>query len=91
MTPCRPAFVIAALLSTSTLSHSEPVDYTKQIAPLLENYCVDCHGADDPDGEFVTETYTALMKGGKEGLAIKPGNSSESMLVKFLEGHSGRG
>jgi len=72
-------------------THAQTVDYTKQIAPLLDAYCIDCHSADDADGEFVSETFAALMKGGKEGVAIVPGKANDSMLVKFLEGRSGRG
>lgn len=75
----------------TTITHAQSVDYTKQIAPLWDTYCVDCHSADDADGEFVLDTFAALMKGGKEGVAIVAGKGSESMLVKFLEGRSGRG
>ncbi|MFO1483551.1 MAG: c-type cytochrome domain-containing protein [Verrucomicrobiaceae bacterium] len=82
-------FILFGLLPVFT--HAQTVDYTKQIAPLWENYCIDCHGADDPDGEFVLDTFAALMKGGKEGAAIVAGKADESMLVKFLEGRSGRG
>ncbi|MGV3660840.1 MAG: c-type cytochrome domain-containing protein [Prosthecobacter sp.] len=72
-------------------AQAQTPDYTKQIAPLLEQYCVDCHSADDADGEFALDTFAALMKGGEEGVAIIAGKSNESPLVKFLEGRSGRG
>jgi WD40 repeat protein/mono/diheme cytochrome c family protein len=84
----RLLFIFLLALSTT---HAQTVDYTKQIVPLWESYCIDCHSADDPDGEFVLDTFAALMKGGKEGTAITAGKGSESMLVKFLEGRSGRG
>ena len=80
-------FLLAALATT----HAQSVDYTKQIAPLFDTYCIDCHSADDADGEFVLDTFAALMKGGKEGFAIVAGKGNESVLVKFLEGRSGRG
>jgi WD40 repeat protein len=72
-------------------THAQTVDYTKQIAPLWDTYCIDCHSADDADGEFVLDSFAALMKGGEEGVAIVAGKGNESMLVKFLEGRSGRG
>jgi WD40 repeat protein/mono/diheme cytochrome c family protein len=84
----RLLFVFLIALATT---HAQTVDYTKQIAPLWDTYCIDCHSADDADGEFVLDTFAALMKGGKEGVAIVAGKGSESMLVKFLEGRSGRG
>lgn len=79
----------ALLFCVST--HAQTVDYTKQIAPLWDSYCVDCHSADDADGEFALDTFAALMKGGEEGAAIVAGKADESLLVKFLEGRSGRG
>ena len=88
MTLLRSVFILALF---TVLTHAQTVDYTKQIAPLLEQYCIDCHSADDADGEFALDTFAALMKGGEEGVAIVAGKSSESMLVKFLEGRSGRG
>jgi mono/diheme cytochrome c family protein len=71
--------------------HAQAVDYTKQIVPLFDTYCIDCHSADDADGEFALDTFAALMKGGEEGAAIVAGKADESLLVKFLEGRSGRG
>ncbi|QIF06168.1 hypothetical protein G5S37_25465 [Roseimicrobium sp. ORNL1] len=70
-------------------STAAPVDFDAKIAPLFQEHCVDCHAADDPDGEFALDTFAALMKGGKGGKAITPGNAQESLLVKFLEGRSG--
>lgn len=77
--------------AVTAVAHAQTVDYTKQIVPLFEQYCVDCHSADDPDGEFALDTFAALMKGGEEGVAVVAGKSGDSMLVKFLEGRSGRG
>ncbi len=51
---------------------------------------MDCHAADDPDGDLVLETFEGLLKGGKTSKAIEPGNAQESLLVKFLEGRSGK-
>lgn len=73
------------------ISHAQTVDYTKQIVPLFDTYCIDCHDDTDADGEFQLDTFANLMKGGKEGVAVIAGKANDSMLVKFLEGHSGRG
>ncbi len=78
-------------LACIATTYAQSVDYTRQIAPLWDSYCVDCHSADDADGEFALDTFAALMKGGEEGAAIVAGKADESLLVKFLEGRSGRG
>ncbi len=75
-------------LSLTTASGA--VDYSRQIAPLFEEHCVDCHGAGDADGDFALDSLEALFKGGKTGKAIEPGKAHESLLVKFLEGRSGK-
>ncbi len=82
----------ASLLSiTSFLTAAPaPVDYAGKIAPLWQEHCVDCHGADEPDGDLNMDSFTALMKGGKTDKAIIPGNAQDSLLVKFLEGRSGK-
>lgn len=67
-----------------------PVDFAAKIAPLFREHCIDCHGHDDPDGEFNLESFDALIKGGKTGKAIEPGKAEQSLLVKFLEGRSGK-
>ena len=68
----------------------ESPDFAKHIAPLFQQYCLDCHPAQDPEGGLVLETHAALLKGGDSGAAIVPGKSSDSRLVKFLEGRSGK-
>ena len=77
-----------ALLATS---HAQDVDYAKQIVPLWDAYCIDCHSADDADGGFALDSFAALLQGGEEGAALVAGQADESLLVKFLEGRSGRG
>lgn len=67
-----------------------PVDYAAKIAPLFQEHCIDCHGKDDPDGEFNLESFESLIKGGKAGKVLEPGNAQDSLIVKFLEGRSGK-
>ncbi len=81
--------ILSVLFAAS--AHAQTVDYTKQIVPLFDTYCIDCHDDTDADGEFRLDNFANLMKGGKEGVAIVAGKANDSMLVKFLEGHSGRG
>lgn len=77
--------VMAAGLHASAASP----DYAA-VHEIFQKQCVECHAAQEPDGDFVMESYEGVMKGGKTGPAITPGNSSDSLLVKFLEGRSDR-
>ncbi len=51
---------------------------------------MDCHAADEADGDFALDTFDALIKGGKGGKVVIPGDAQNSSLVKFLEGRSGK-
>ncbi|MCW5558598.1 MAG: hypothetical protein KIT22_12295, partial [Verrucomicrobiae bacterium] len=57
-----------------------------EIEPLLQQHCVECHAAKEPDGGLVLESFAALMKGGESGPAVVPGKSAESLLVRAMEG-----
>jgi hypothetical protein len=70
--------------SAKTTSSAE-VFYKKDIAPILDKFCVTCHTSeDDHPSELYIDTYDSLMKGGKHGKAIIPGNSKESLLVQKM-------
>ncbi|MES2475695.1 MAG: c-type cytochrome domain-containing protein [Verrucomicrobiota bacterium] len=55
--------------------------YTDVIAPILENRCVQCHKASKAKGKLRMDTYELLLKGGKEGPGIEPGNAAESNIL----------
>ena len=56
------------------------------VASLFQEHCLDCHGATDPEGSLVLETYQSLLKGGESGAVIKPGKSAESILIQMVTG-----
>src|SRR4051812_55048 len=89
----KPSAILLAVLCLMNLARAAappPADYAAKIAPLWQEYCIDCHAADDPEGDFVIDSFAALMEGGKAGKAVTPGNAQDSLLVKFLEGRSGK-
>ena len=40
------------LLLGFSLAAQEPVDFTKQIAPILVQRCIECHGPEDQEGDL---------------------------------------
>src|SRR5438445_10373559 len=86
----RTRFYPLLLLSASAIAAETPVDYAGKIAPIFQEHCVDCHSATDPDADLNLESYDALLKGGKSGSVLTPGKADESLLIKFLEGRSGK-
>ncbi len=62
----------------------ETVDFHRDVAPILREYCVGCHNNDDLDGELSVETFQLLMQGGENGTTIKPGDRAGSLLAKVI-------
>jgi len=90
--PLRLVAMLPALFLCSfvvQLPAAEPPDYAA-VHALWEQHCLDCHNTTDAEKGLVMESHEALMRGGESGSSIVPGNSAESLLVKFLEGRSGK-
>lgn len=78
------------LLSCSSNS-SNAVSYAKQIKPLLDQHCIECHvpgAAGHEKSGLSMESYDALMKGTRFGPVIVPGDALSSTLVLLVEGKS---
>jgi mono/diheme cytochrome c family protein len=63
-----------------------PVDYARQIKPLLQRHCVACHGATRPRGGLRLDTAAGARRGGKGGPSVVAGRSGESPLVLAVLG-----
>jgi ankyrin repeat protein len=60
---------------------AEPVDFAREIKPVLERSCVECHSGETPEGGFVVTERGALLRGGESGdAAVSPGRSGASPL-----------
>jgi hypothetical protein len=79
--------LVASLCRAASTDAAEPSNggFTP-VAKIFAEHCLDCHALQDPEGKLILETYDLLMKGGESGPAIIPGKSSESLLVKMIEG-----
>lgn len=67
------------------------VSYSKEITPILQNHCLECHVPGAPGQQasgLDMSTYQALMKGTKFGPVIKAGDSLSSTLVILVEGRA---
>ncbi len=73
-------------IQTLPPSASEPVDFRKDIQPLLEGSCVKCHGRGKTKGGFSLENRAAFLKGGESGPGAVSGKSAESRVVELVSG-----
>ncbi len=58
--------------------------FRKEIAPLLKEHCVKCHGGEKTKAEFDLATREGLLRGGKDGEAIQPFNAAGSRMMKLI-------
>ena len=65
---------------------TEPVDFTKQILPLLRKHCVACHNNKTAEGGLILENHEALMRGGDSGATISTDAATTSLLVDRITG-----
>ncbi len=60
------------------------VSFSKTILPILKDHCIRCHG-EDRDGDLYILSYQGVMKGGKSGSFVIPGNPKRSRIVTSIE------
>ncbi len=63
-----------------------PVDYLREVKPLLTEHCYKCHSASQQKGDLRMDTAALMRKGGKNGASFIPAKSSESLLMQVIEG-----
>ncbi|MEX6688923.1 c-type cytochrome domain-containing protein [Danxiaibacter flavus] len=56
--------------------------YNDLVQPILAEKCFSCHGPTKQKGKLRMDQQELLMKGGKDGVVIKPGNTDESEIIK---------
>jgi len=84
-----PAVVCAWLSAPAAEPEPRPakpaaVEFKRDVLPILEAKCLDCHGAKRKDGKLDLRTRAAMLKGGNSGPAIEPGKPDKSLLIELI-------
>jgi hypothetical protein len=77
-------FVLAACAPRS-------VSFSADVQPILKQYCLECHvpgGSGYGASGFDMSSYETVMKGGKFGTFVIPGDSFTSTLIMLIEGRA---
>jgi mono/diheme cytochrome c family protein len=68
------------------VSASAAVDFNRDIRPIFEKSCLNCHSGEKPKGSFDLSTPHGAMKGGQSGEpAIISGQAERSPLLRFVQ------
>ncbi len=61
------------------------VDFERDVRPIFEQHCYECHSGDEPESGLRLDIRSEALKGGdQQGPDIVPGNSRASPLVQVL-------
>ncbi len=57
--------------------------YVANIKPIFDAECIVCHNTTSLLGGLDLSNYTGVMKGGKDGAIVNPGDSATSLIIKI--------
>jgi WD40 repeat protein len=69
-------------IEPAAVNLGRPVDFEKDVAPILESNCLACHNSAISESKLSVETAESIRKGGKRGPAVAPKNPSASLLFQ---------
>ncbi|WP_395747100.1 c-type cytochrome domain-containing protein [Prosthecobacter sp.] len=87
MKTSRQTVLAVCLLTIATAlqaADDAPVDFIKQIKPILADRCVECHNSETLLGELNLQTRALAFAKRKAGPVIVPKNADKSMLYLVL-------
>lgn len=78
---------LAAIATVINLFGETAPDFQREIEPLLRTKCFACHGSKVQMHSLRLDRRADALKGGGSGVpAIVPGNSVQSLLIKYVSG-----
>jgi len=75
----------ATVAPTEAAPPSAEVSFSQNIAPILTDHCLKCHGGEKTREGYEVNSYDKVMAGSDNGQMIVPGDSAKSDLVKLIK------
>ena len=77
------------LIATALLGGERKVDYARDVRPILEKYCYDCHGSKQQLSGLRLDRKDSVQDGGFSGQIIIPGDAEGSRMFRMIAGIDG--
>ncbi|MDX1645587.1 MAG: c-type cytochrome domain-containing protein [Longimicrobiales bacterium] len=74
-----------AVVSDVVTSSHEPVSFSADVMPILEQYCWECHSEENTELGLRLDSYEGVMAGSDYGTVVEPGDPDGSLLVDMVE------
>jgi hypothetical protein len=78
--------VLSAALVAPVRSADRTINFAKDIQPIFQKTCWNCHGASVQLSKFSLATRDLAIKGGDHGMAVIPGSAEKSRLYRMVAG-----
>jgi len=82
--------VFAAPKKEEVIDPNAPVSFYKQIRPIFQAQCQGCHQPAKAKGDYIMTDFSAMLKGGEEGVAVEAGKPDVSNLLKLITPVNGK-
>jgi ankyrin repeat protein len=87
MTRAAAALIVSSMLAaTEASAQNQPVDYERDVQPILAANCFGCHGPRQQQSGLRLDLRQNALRGGDYGVVIVPGAAADSKLIKRLIG-----
>lgn len=85
------AVLICMLFVPALVNGAEPTaaekEFAEKIKPIFSKHCAECHAADSEElkGKLKLDTLADVLRGGAQGVAIRPGDPAGSLLLRAIK------
>lgn len=84
LVPVQPAWTLLLSVLVTGISWGASPDFQRDVAPILNKYCVGCHASDGAEADLALDTFAALKQGGKNGSTIDVDQPDQSLLLRRI-------
>jgi mono/diheme cytochrome c family protein len=84
-TTSLPAATVAPANTVAAAPPSDSVSFSQNVAPILTDHCLKCHGGERTKEGYDVNSYDKVMAGSNNGDMIVPGNSGKSEFIRLIK------
>ena len=84
----RLILAVACIVGVLPVSAADVPVFAENVAPILEQRCVQCHGDKQQLSGLRVDSREALLQGGQRGPSLVPGDAENSTLYRHVSGKS---